>query len=219
MDTNKFQARPLTTLSAITGTLGLLAIAGLGAEGTALGGMTPVELPTFAKPCAGCQLVLENSPSLSPVPRSRFGGQILPQFTAQRAPGTVPSTQVPQLGADLAHLFTAPSPIQYPTIDTSGTNWDGQGPLPGAFRPTWTFAKTNFDPSFQTPYWTEASGFSNVASAPWQLVNSGSKNCMLDSAEIFSTGMGYLGSYDYGSLGVTMLPLEGDSELKSGVAL
>src|SRR5947209_6228920 len=65
-----------------------------------------------------------------------------------------------------SHLANSASPIQYtlpPNTLLSKTSsdkpiWDGVGELPNAFVRPWEMPKTNFDPSFITPFYTEATG-------------------------------------------------------------
>lgn len=47
--------------------------------------------------------------------------------------------------------------------------WNGQGELPGGFVRPWSFPKSNFDPSFITPYYTTSQGPLNIQTAPWNL--------------------------------------------------
>lgn len=188
---------------------GFAAIATLGAAGTfvsgalALGAMTPVAMlppPSPLVACATCQL---QGASLASMRFSSVGGQ--------RAPGTAPSLPAAQLGASLTTLFNQPSLLGYPSIDTTGVAWDGQGDLPNAFRRPWVLPESRFDPSFRTAYWSEATGFEDVAGAPWRMgVTSGY------GAQIFAYGVKNLGNYDYASLAPVYLP---EPEGGSGAAL
>ena len=64
------------------------------------------------------------------------------------------------------------SPIQFPaqtapTLPAGQTWWNGQGELPGSFQMPWTFAPSNFNPTFVTPYYNAQQGVINNSSAPW----------------------------------------------------
>lgn len=68
-----------------------------------------------------------------------------------------------------------PSPLEFigqgkiPELPSGQAWWDGQGDLPNAFQRPWEFPKSNFDPSFITPYYSPVKGPLNVSWAPWNL--------------------------------------------------
>lgn len=109
---------------------------------------------------------------------SRPQGLSLPSHSMPgRAPMLRPQAQTPQsdaqrMGINVAGLLSRPAPVQYtfPTLSPQNSKeklWDGTGEIPNAFQRPWSMPATNFDPSFITPFYSDATGVLNTASAPW----------------------------------------------------
>lgn len=126
--------------------LGLAQASGLG-NGLSLGARSPgLALP-------------ESAPRRAPMQRPQASAAIQPQAAASDAQ---------RMGINVAGLLNRPAPVQYRLPQLSKEKlWDGTGEIPNAFQRPWSMPATNFDPSFITPFYSEATGVLNTASAPW----------------------------------------------------
>lgn len=114
--------------------------------------------------CASCAL-LERWKKLKPA------HSVLSEVTSENL----------SLGWNAAAILNHPlalersSPLEFvgqgkvPELSSGQSWWNGQGDLPNGFQRPWEFPKTNFDPSFITPYYNPQKGPMDVPWAPWNL--------------------------------------------------
>jgi hypothetical protein len=90
------------------------------------------------------------------------------------SPAGTSNTDAVNLGINVAALV-APTPAtplafpEAPLLPQGMINWAPGQELPGAFHRPWAFAPTDFNPAFETSFYSDRYGALNVPSAPWNL--------------------------------------------------